>query len=81
MDKTITLTIGESFHLKMGKDRIAYAGMPSADVYSIVQIKTSGYRGYSWNLYFPRRKQDIIIDGVNLYIENVTPEEIQFRVQ
>ena len=79
--RTVTLTIGEGFHLKRGKDRIAYAGMPSEDVYSIVQIKASGYQGYAWNLYFPRRKQDITIDGVSLYVENVTPEEIRFRVQ
>ncbi|HEY33031.1 MAG TPA: hypothetical protein G4O10_08000 [Dehalococcoidia bacterium] len=81
MDKTITLSIGERFHLKRGKDHIAYAGMSSEDVFSIVQIKTSGYRGYSWNLYFPKRKQDVTIDGVDLYIENVTPEEIRVRVQ
>jgi len=81
MDKTITLAIGDGFHLKRGKDRIAYAGMPSEDIYSIVQIKASGYQGYAWNLYFPRRKQDITIDGVNLYVENVTPGEIRFRVQ
>ncbi|UCB42829.1 MAG: hypothetical protein JSV77_10340 [Dehalococcoidales bacterium] len=81
MDKIVTLTVGEGFHLKRGKDRIAYAGMPSEYVYSIVQIKASGYQGYSWNLYFPRRKQDITIDGVNLYVENVTPEVIRFRVQ
>jgi hypothetical protein len=81
MDKTVVLAVGEGFHLKTGRDRIFYAGMPSEDVYSIVQIKASGYRGYSWNLYFPRRKLDITIDGVNLYVENVTPEEIRFRVQ
>ena len=81
MAETVTLVVGQGFHLKRGKDRIAYAGMPSEDVYSIAQIKASGYQGYSWNLYFPRRKQDITIDGVNLYVENVTPEEIRFRVQ
>ena len=81
MDRTVTLSVGERFHLKTGKDRIAYAGMPSEDVYSIVQMKQSGQGGYAWNLYFSRRKQDITIDGVNLYVENVTPEEIRFRVQ
>jgi hypothetical protein len=81
MDNTVVLPVGQGFHLKRGKDRIAYAGMPSADVYSIVQIKASGYQGYAWNLYFPRWKRDITIDGVSLYVENVTPEEIQLRVQ
>jgi hypothetical protein len=55
--------------------------MPSEDVYSIAQIKASGYQGYSWNLYFSRRQLDITIDSVNLYVENVTPQEIRFRVQ
>ena len=44
MDKTIVLAVGEGFHLKRGKDRIVYAGMSSEDVYSIVQIKASGYQ-------------------------------------
>jgi len=80
MAKTVMLAVGEACHLRRGKDRIVYAGMPSEDVYSIVQRKASGYQGYSWNLYFPRRKQDTTIDGVKLYVENVTPEEIRVRV-
>lgn len=76
----MVLSVGQEYHLKRGKDRITYAGMPSEEVYSIVQRKTSGYQGYSWNLYFPRRKRDIIIDGVSLQVENVTPDEISFRV-
>ena len=81
MTEPVTLSVGEDFHLKRGKDHIAYAGMPSDSVYSIVQKKTSGYQGFAWNLFFPKRKQEITIDGVNLFVENVTPEEIRFRVQ
>ncbi len=79
MENTVVLYVGQDYHLKRGKDRITYAGMPSEDVYSIVQRKTVGYQGFSWNLYFPRRKRDII-DGVSLQVENVTPDEISFRV-
>ena len=79
-DTVVVLTVGEGYHLRRGKDRIIYAGMPSEDVYSIAQRKAYGYQGYSWNLYFPRRKRDITIDGVKLYVENVTPDEISFRV-
>jgi hypothetical protein len=71
--------VGETYHLKKWKDRIVYAGMPSEDVYSIVQIKSDGYRGYSWNLYFPRKHREITIDGVGIYVESVSPEEIALR--
>lgn len=77
--KSVVLPVGERFHLKRGKDNIIYAGMPSEGVYSIVQIKGSGYQGFSWNLYYPRSRQDITIDGVSVFVERVTPEEIELR--
>jgi len=79
MDNYILLSVGETHHLRQGKDRILYAGMPSENAYSIVQKKASGYQGYAWNLFFDRRMSDITIDGVRLLVENVTPEEIRFR--
>jgi len=78
--KTVVLAIGDDLHLKLGKDRIIYAGMPSEEVYSIAQKKSNGYQGYAWNLFYPKRKRDIIIDGIKLYVERVTPEEIEIRV-
>ena len=81
MSKPITLSVGEDFHLKRGKDHIVYAGMPSDNVYSIVQKKEKGYGGFAWNLFFPGRKQEITIDGVNIFVENVTPEEIRIRIE
>lgn len=77
---SIVLAVGEDFHLRRGKDHILYAGMPSENVYSIVQKKSDGYRGYAWNLFFPKRRQDITIDGVNIFVEDVTPEEIRLRI-
>jgi hypothetical protein len=81
MNPTVALSIGESFHLKRGKDRIIYAGMPSDSVYCIVQMKESGYQGYAWPMFYPRNKQEIVVDGVNLSVENATPEEIRFKVR
>ena len=81
MDGSITLSVGQDLHLKRGKDRILYAGMPSDGVYSIVQRKASGYRGFAWNLFYPRTKRDIIIDKVNIRVENVAPDEIRFRIE
>ena len=80
MIEPVVLSIGEDCHLRRGKDHIIYAGMPSDNVYSIVQKKSNGYEGYAWNLYYPKNRQDITIDGVNIFVENVTPEEIRLRI-
>jgi hypothetical protein len=80
MIEPIVLSVGEDVHLRRGKDHIIYAGMPSDNVYSIVQKKAHGYQGYSWNLFFPKRRQEITIDGVNIFVESVTPEEIRLRI-
>jgi hypothetical protein len=80
MDRTITLSVGDTHKLGLGKDRIIYAGMPSENVFSIIQVRWEFmYRGYSWNLYFPKNRSEIRIDGVNILVENVTPDEISFR--
>ncbi len=81
MDNTVTLSVGDTFHLRFGKDRILYAGMPSERVFSIVQKKWEFfYRGYSWNLFYPRGQSSIRIDGVNIQVESVTPDEIRLRL-
>lgn len=80
MDRTVVLSVGDTHKLGLGKDRIIYAGMPSENVFSIVQVRWEFvYRGYSWNLYFPKNCSEIRIDGVNILLENVTPNEIRFR--
>jgi hypothetical protein len=81
MNNSIVLSVGDTHHLRFGKDRIVYAGMPSEKVYSIVQMKWEFfYRGYAWNLFFPKEQSRIRIDGVNLIVESVTPEEIRLLV-
>ena len=85
MDNAVVLSVGDSFHLRRGKDRITYAGMLSDDVFSIVQRKREalpyGWSGQAWNLFFPRSQSTIRIDGINIMVENVTKEEIRLRVQ
>jgi len=81
MDKLVILPVGEKFHLRLGKDRIVYAGMPSDKIYSIVQMKWEFlYRGYAWNLFYPVEQDRITIDGITILVENVTPEEIRLRI-
>ena len=76
---TVVLPVGKAYHLRFGKDTIIYAGMPADDIFSLVQIKSKGYRGLGWNLFFPRRQQDIDIDGVDLHVIRVTPLQIEIR--
>jgi len=81
MGNSITLTVGETTALKSFKDHIAYAGMPSENVYSIVQIKNVGAEGaLAWNLFFPKSRTEIVIDKVNILVENVTTNVIQLRM-
>ena len=81
MNNSVVLSVGDAYHLRLGKDRIVYAGMTNENVFSIVQMKWEFvYRGYSWNLYFPKGQDKIRIDGVNIMVENVNPNEIRLRV-
>jgi hypothetical protein len=81
MDRLLALSVGDTYHLRFGKDRIVYAGMPSEKVYSIVQRKwVFPYQGFAWNLFYPKEQSKIRIDGVNILVENVTPDEIRLRV-
>ena len=81
MNDSVVLSVGDTYHMRVGKDRIVYAGMPNENVFSIVQMKWEFfYRGYSWNLYFPKNQGTIRIDGVNILVDSVTPEEIRLRI-
>lgn len=80
MNGSVTLAVGDIHHLRSGKDRIVYAGMPSEGVFSIAQLKWEFfYRGFAWNLYFPKDQRRIRVDGVNLVVDSVSPEEITLR--
>ena len=84
MAKTVVLSVGDSFRLMRGKDRITYAGMVCDNTYSIVQRKSQlipfGWMGYAWNLFYPSAKKDINIDGVDIHVESVNSDEIKFSV-
>lgn len=81
MGKLVVLSVGDSYHLRFGKDRIVYAGMPSERVYSIVQRKHQfPYQGFAWNLFYPKEQSKVTIDGVNILVDSVTPNEIRLRV-
>jgi len=84
MNNAVILSVGDTFRLRSGKDRIVYAGMPNDKVYSIVQRKRNlvpyAAWGYAWNLFYPKEQSQIRIDGVNILVESVTPSEIRLQV-
>jgi len=81
MEKLVVLRVSDSYHLGFGKGRIIYAGMPSDKVYSIAQRKWEfPYQGFAWNLFYPTAQNNISVDGVNILVEGVTPDEIRLRV-
>lgn len=84
MNGSVVLSVGDTLHLKRGKDRITYAGMPSEDVFSIAQRKRDalpyGWYGQAWNLFFHRNQTALRIDGIDIRVENVTREEIRIRL-
>jgi len=84
LTKTVVLPVGDSFRLMSGKDSIMYAGMVGDKTYSVVQRKSQiipfGWMGYAWNLFYPSTKRDINIDGVDIHIEAITPDEIRLIV-
>jgi hypothetical protein len=81
VNNSVALSVGDVYRMRLGKDRIVYAGMPNENVFSIVQMKWEFlYRGYFWNLYFSKNQSTIRIDGVNILVDSITPEEIRLRI-
>ena len=81
MDRSVVLSVGDKHRLAFGKGLIYYAGMPSEKVFSIAQTKWGfPYQGFAWNLFFPIGQSKIRIDGVNIIVDHVTPDEIRLRV-
>ena len=81
MNNSVVLSVGDIYRLRFGKDRIVYTGMPSEKVFSIAQRKWEfPYQAFAWNLFFPVGQSKIRIDGVNIIVDHVTPDEIRLRV-
>ncbi len=79
------LQVGEEAAVKMGyffggpNYRIVYAGMPAAEVYSLVIASTHGYNSWAHNLYNPVSQKTIKTCKGTLEVTRVTPESILFN--
>ena len=78
----INLAVGKKTKIKLGLVNtitLIYGGMPSKDVFSIVLQFSSGYKGYSYNLYYPKDTKSIKLGKESISIINVTSEKLILR--
>ena len=84
MNRSVVLSVGDSIRLGKGKDQITYAGMPSENVFSIVQRKREilpfGWSGQAWNLFFSSKQTTIRIDGIEIIAEEITQEKLRLQM-
>lgn len=81
MGDVIVLSVGEDYRVAgLLQGSITYAGMPNDNVYSVVHKKEIGGH-YAYNLFYPRCVRKFAIVGVNFFVEDVTPQEIAFRIE
>ena len=81
IDKSVTLSGGDICYLRLGKDHIVYAGMPSENLYSIVEMKWDFFIEVILGHYsIPKNQSRIRIDSVNILVESVTSNEIRLKV-
>jgi hypothetical protein len=60
--------------------RIAYAGMPSPEAFSLVNRRDIG-PNYACNLFRAVDARDITVAGVKVHIESVSPDKITIQVE
>jgi hypothetical protein len=82
MGRSVVMMVGDQLQLGISKGYIIYAGMPTEKTYSLVQKKWGfPYQGFAWNLFFPKERDKITIEGTDILLENVTADEIRLRIE
>jgi hypothetical protein len=80
MSDVVSLYVGDDHRVPgLLQGRIAYAGMPSPDSFSIVHKRDIG-ANYAYNLFYAIDARDITIGGVKVHVESVTPDKITLQV-
>jgi hypothetical protein len=73
------LNVGQSFHLRTGKDWIVYAWLVNDDVYSVCNSRRGATKATRGTCTSRGSKQDITVDGVSLQVLRAEAHEIEFR--
>lgn len=76
------IKIGEAVRVRkmlFYETQIAYAGMPSPDVYSLVVVNTEAHNSWSFNLYIPVRKREIKINKGTIRVVRVNEDSVEFE--
>jgi len=81
MARLAVLTVGDSTSLGFFRGRITYAGVPNDQTFSLgLRRWDFCHMVYGCNLYFPADLKQTSIEGVDIQVEEVTPEEIRLRI-
>lgn len=81
MSSAVSLYVGDDYRVPGSlQGRIAYAGMPSPNAYSLVHKREVG-ANYAYNLFYSVESRDISVAGVQIHVDSVTPEMIVLRVR
>lgn len=80
MGNTVSLYVGDDYRVAgLLQGRIAYAGMPSSNAFSLVHKRDVGAQ-YAYNLFFAVDARDISIGGTKIHVLNVAPDKITLEV-
>jgi hypothetical protein len=77
-----SLLVGETAKVKtifFGNISVAYAGMVSDEVYSVVVKWTSGNNSLAYNLYLRRTQKEVHLPKGKMIVSSTTPERMNFR--
>ncbi len=80
--KDYSLLVGESAKVKtifFGNITVAYAGMVSEQVYSVVVQWSSGNNSLAYNLYLGRNQREVHLPKGKIIVSGATPERMNFR--
>ena len=81
MGEVIVLSVGEDCRVAgLLQGSITYAGMPHEGAYSMVHKKEIGGQ-YAYNLFYPRYVRSFALGGISFLVEDVSPEQIAFRME
>jgi hypothetical protein len=80
--KDYSLLVGESARVRtifFGSISVAYGGMVSEQVYSVVVQWTSGNNAHAYNLYLGRGQKEVHLPKGKMIVSSATPERMNFR--
>jgi hypothetical protein len=85
MAKSYTLRVGESGVIRrsfFGRTwSVAYAGMPTADTYSLAISWTVCHQSAAYNVFLPSDQREVPLVHGRLFVDDVSPQRVSLRYE